>query len=418
MKVLVLGSGVIGVTSAWYLAEAGHEVTVLDRQPGAGLETSFANAGEISPGYSSPWAAPGVPQKAMGWMLDPNGPLRFYPQLSIAQWRWMLAMLMNCNTTRYEINKARMQRLATYARECFIALRRDTGISYDDRQQGTLQFFRTQKAMRNVPLDCKVLSELGIPHQVLDAKGCLAYEPGLAAIQHKIAGALLLPNDETGDCFTFTQKLAEMAAQRGVRFQYNTKIEAIVADGDRVRSIATPEGGLTADAYVVALGSYSPLLTRPIGIDLPVYPVKGYSLTVPITDPKRAPESTIMDDAYKVALTRLGNRIRVAGTAEVGGYDAEMRESRLNTIRFVLQDVFPGGGDMSQITYWTGMRPMTPDGTPVVGPTHYKNLYLNTGHGTLGWTMSCGSGRVIADVISGKKTDISMEGLTVARYGA
>ncbi len=417
MKVIVLGSGVIGVTSAWYLAQRGHEVTVIDRQAASGLETSFANAGEISPGYSSPWAAPGVPQKALGWMLDRNGPLRFYPKLSIAQWRWMLSMLANCNTAAYEINKSRMQRLATYARECFIALRKETGISYDDRQQGTLQFFRTEKSMKNVPLDCKVLAELGIPFEVLDAEGCLKYEPGLAGVKDKIAGALLLPNDETGDCFKFTQTLSDMAAKAGVRFKYNTKIDRINAIGDRVHSVTTPQGVELADAYVVALGSYSPLLTRPIGINLPVYPVKGYSLTAPIADYARAPESTIMDDAYKVAVTRLGDRIRVGGTAEVGGYDAVMREARLNTIRHVVQDVFPGGADMRKATYWTGMRPMTPDGTPIVGATRYKNLFLNTGHGTLGWTMSVGSGRVIADLISGVNPEISMEGLGVARYG-
>jgi D-amino-acid dehydrogenase len=418
MKVIVLGSGVIGVTSAWYLAQAGHEVTVIDRQPGAGLETSFANAGEISPGYSSPWAAPGVPQKAFGWMLDPHGPLRFYPKPSITQWRWMLSMLANCNTAAYARNKERMQRLATYARECFIALRKETGIQYDDRQQGTLQFFRSEKAMKNVPLDCKVLSELGIPFKVLDAKGCLAYEPGLGGVIDKIAGALLLPNDETGDCFVFTQRLAEMCAAKGVKFQYNTPIDRINIYADKVQSISTPTGVESADAYVLALGSFSPLLAREIGIRLPVYPVKGYSLTVPIADAKRAPESTIMDDAYKVALTRLGDRIRVAGTAEVGGYDSIMRDSRVDTIKHVLQDVFPGGGDLSKMTTWTGMRPMTPDGTPIVGATRYKNLFTNTGHGTLGWTMSTGSGKVIADMISGKKTDISMAGLDVSRYGA
>jgi D-amino-acid dehydrogenase len=295
-------------------------------------------------------------------------------------------------------------------------LRSDTGITYDDRQQGTLQFFRTQQAMKNVPLDCKVLDELGVPYKVLDANGCLQYEPGLAGVKDKIAGALLLPNDETGDCFKFTQTLSQMCAQLGVVFNYNTTIERINVNGDRVQTVSTAGGVEWADAYVVALGSFSPLLTRGIGLDIPVYPVKGYSLTAPIKDYARAPESTIMDDAYKVALTRLGDRIRVAGTAEVGGYDSLMRESRLNTIRHVVQDVFPGGGDMSQVTYWTGMRPMTPDGTPIVGGTRYKNLFFNTGHGTLGWTMSVGSGKLLSDIVSGRKTDISTDGLTVDRY--
>jgi D-amino-acid dehydrogenase len=417
MKVIVLGSGVIGVTSAWYLAQAGHEVVVVDRQPAAGLETSFANAGEISPGYSSPWAAPGVPQKALAWMMDAHGPLRWYPKFSWAQWRWMLSMLANCSTQSYERNKSRMQRLANYSRDCFIALRQSTGITYDDRQQGTLQFFRTQKAMKNVPLDCKVLDECGVPYKVLDAKGCLEFEPGLAKVQHKIAGALLLPNDETGDCFKFTQTLAQMCVDRGVTFKYGVAIEQLHGHGDTVAGVRTAAGEEKADAYVVALGSFSPLLTRSLGLDLPIYPVKGYSLTVPIADASCAPESTIMDDAYKVALTRLGDRIRVAGTAEVGGYDSVLRESRLATIRHVVNDVFPGGGDMANVSYWTGMRPMTPDGTPIVGGTRYKNLYINSGHGTLGWTMSAGSGALLADLISNRKPAISTDGLTFARYG-
>ena len=416
MRVLVLGSGVIGVTTAHYLAQAGHEVTVVDRQREPALETSFANAGEISPGYSAPWAAPGLPIKAIKWLFMQHRPLVIWPVLDPALWLWGLRLLRNCTEARYDINKNRMLRLAEYSRACLEALRADTGIRYDERMQGTLQLFRTDAQVEGAAADIAILEHFGVRYEVLDRAGCVRVEPALARVQRKIAGGLRLPGDETGDCFKFTQGLARLAAQAGVTFCQGVNIRAVRAEGDRVTGVATDAGDLDADAYVVALGSYSPLLLRPLRIAVPVYPVKGYSLTVPITDAAKAPESTVMDETYKVAVTRLGDRIRVGGTAELKGYNLTLREARRDTLDHVVTDLFPGGGDVSRATFWTGLRPMTPDGPPLIGPTRYSNLYLNTGHGTLGWTMAAGSGRVLADLISGRKPEVDLEGLTLARY--
>lgn len=416
MKVLILGSGVIGVTSAYYLARAGHEVTVVDRQPEPALETSFANAGEVSPGYSSPWAGPGVPVKAVKWLLMKHGPLVIRPKLDPVMWVWLLKMLRNCTSARYAVNKSRMIPIAEYSRDSLRDLRRDIGIQYDERSQGTLQLFRYQAQLDGTGEDIAVLKQYGVPFEVLSREGCIAVEPALAGVKEKFAGGLRLPQDETGDCHMFTQALAKHAQALGVRFMFNTGIDRIVTDGARVSGVATSAGLLQADAYVLALGSWSSRLAAPLGISLPVYPVKGYSITVPIKDASGAPESTVMDESYKVAITRLGNRIRVGGTAEISGYSSKLYDARRATLDHSLTELFPRGGDLSKATFWSGLRPMTPDGPPVIGPTRYANLHLNTGHGTLGWTMSCGSGRVLADMLSGKRPDIDVSALTVDRY--
>jgi D-amino-acid dehydrogenase len=325
MKILILGSGVIGTTAAYYLARAGHEVTVIDRQPGPGMETSFANAGEVSPGYSAPWAGPGVPAKAVKWMLMHHSPLVIWPMLDWAMWRWGLSMLRNCTEARYKVNKARMVRLAEYSRDCLRQLRADTGIAYDERSQGTLQLFRTQKQLDATGKDIEILQQYGVPYQLLDREGYLEYEPALALVKEKFVGALRLPGDETGDCFVFTQKLANMAQALGVQFRWGVNIQALQREGSRIAGVQTDAGVLQADRYLVALGSYSPLLLQPVGIGIPVYPVKGYSITLPIDDAAHAPESTIMDETHKVAVTRLGDRIRVGGTAELAGYSLKLR---------------------------------------------------------------------------------------------
>ncbi|NMG71593.1 D-amino acid dehydrogenase [Parazoarcus communis] len=417
MHVLVLGSGVIGTTIAYYLARAGHQVTVVDRQPGPALETSFANAGEVSPGYSAPWAGPGVPLKAIKWMLMHHSPLVIKPMLDPAMWRWGLAMLRNCTESAYQINKSRMVRLAEYSRDCLKQLRAETGIDYDERSQGTLQLFRTQQQLDGVGKDVEILKSSGVPFQVLDRAGYLEYEPALAAVKDKFVGGLRLPGDETGDCFKFTQNLARMAEALGVEFRFGTAISGIEQQGGRITGVRTQAGTLTADHYVLALGSYSTQLLKPLGIDVPVYPVKGYSITVPITDPAMAPESTIMDETHKVAVTRLGDRIRVGGTAQLSGFDLNLDENRRKTLEFVVGDLFPQGGDLARAEFWTGLRPMTPDGTPIIGGTRYANLTLSTGHGTLGWTMAAGTGRVVADMLSGKTPEIRIDDLSVARYG-
>ena len=416
MKVIVLGSGVIGTSIAYYLAKAGHEPVVVDRQPGAALETSFANAGEVSPGYSAPWAGPDIPLKAIKWLFMRHRPLVIWPKLDPALWSWGIQMLANCTAKRYEVNKSRMLRLAEYSRDCLRALRAETGLSYDERSLGTLQLFRTQKQLDGAATDMAILDRFGVPYQLLDREGCIRYEPALALVKDKIAGGLRLPGDETGDCFKFTQSHAGLAEGLGARFLYGTAIHRIESDGRRITGVATDAGHLKGDAYVVALGSYSPLLLKQVGIRIPVYPVKGYSITLPVVNPDAAPLSTVMDETHKVAITRLGDRIRVAGTAELAGYSLKLREARRRTVEHVVRDLFPEGGDLSQSEFWTGLRPMTPDGTPIVGPTDYPNLHLSTGHGTLGWTMAAGTGQLLADIVSRRRPGIALEGLTLARY--
>jgi len=415
MKVTVLGAGIVGVTSAYELAKAGHEVTVVDRQPGPALETSFANAGEVSFGYCSPWAAPGIPMKAMKWLFMEHAPLILRPKVDMAMLGWMVKMLSNCTSRRYAINKSRMLRLADYSRTSLAILRAETGISYDERMQGTLQLFRTQQQLDASGKDVKALGADGIPYEVLDRDGCIRVEPALKHVREKIVGGLLTPKDETGDCFKFTNALAKKAEELGVRFRYGSIVRGLDVEAGRVRGVVTAHGTTQADAVVVALGSFSPLLVRPHGIRLPVYPVKGYSLTIPITDAARAPESTVMDETFKIAITRLGDRIRVGGMAEISGYTNDLGEPRRLTLQHSVTDLFPGG-DVSKASFWSGLRPMTPDGTPVIGPTSVSGLYLNTGHGTLGWTMSSGSARVIADLVSGRKTEIDASDLAIARY--
>ncbi len=416
MKILVLGSGVVGVTSAWYLAQAGHEVTVIDRQPGAGLETSFANAGQVSPGLSAPWAGPDTPRKAVLWLMMRHRPFVFWPVPDRQLRDWVGRFLGNCNAPAYARNKAAMVRLAEYSRDRLRDLRTLTGITYDDRQHGLLQLFRTHKQADHVHDDTAVLDQLGVPYTVLDRAGCIGQEPALAGVAAKFVGGLRLPGDETGDAHLFTTRLAAMAEAAGVVFRYDTPVERLVAEGGRITGVVTASGLLTADSYVAALGSYTPALLRAAGINLPVYPVKGYSITMPVAREDEAPRSTVMDETFKVAITRLGDRIRVGGTAELAGYSNTLREPRRRTLLHSVGDLFPHGGDTARAEFWTGLRPMTPDGPPVIGPTKLENLWLNTGHGTLGWTMSCGSGALLADLMSGRRPNIEHEDLAVARY--
>lgn len=416
MKITILGAGVIGVTSAYYLAKAGHEVIVLDRQSGPALETSFANAGEISPGYASPWAAPGIPQKALKWLFMKHAPLIIRPMVDATTWQWMTAMLRNCTSARYAINKGRMVRLAEYSRDCLIALRDETGIAYDHRTQGTLQLFRTAKQLDGIGKDTEVLKADGVPFEVLDPAGCVAAEPGLAPVRDKIVGGLRLPNDETGDCFKFTNELQKRAEALGVQFRFGVDIRRLRQEANRIVAVETAEGEIRSDIFVAALGSYTPALLKPLGLRLPVYPVKGYSITVPIVDETRAPVSTIMDETYKIAITRLGDRIRVGGMAEIAGFSNDLPRTRRATLEHSVEDLFGGAGNQEQATFWSGLRPMTPDGTPVIGATRFANLFLNSGHGTLGWTMACGSGRVLSDLISGIKPEIETADLAISRY--
>lgn len=415
MRVIVLGSGVIGVASAYYLAQQGASVTVLDRQSGPAEETSFGNAGQISPGYSTPWAAPGIPFKAVKWMFQHHAPLAINVDGSLWQLKWMAQMLKNCNAAHYAINKERMVRVAEYSRDCLRELRENIGISYENRSKGTLQIFRKDAQLDAVQRDIEVLKETGVEFELLDREGLGRVEPALAEFKDKLVGGLHLPNDETGDCYIFTNALAEYAKGIGVEFKFNQNVEKLVVEGDEIKGVIVDGQVLTADRYVLAFGSYSRDFIKPLGLDLPIYPVKGYSLTIPIVDAQYAPQSTVLDETYKIAITRFDQRIRVGGMAELSGFNKELNEDRRGTLEMVTRDLFPGG-DMSQASFWTGLRPMTPDSTPIIGATKYKNLFLNTGHGTLGWTMACGSGKLISDLVLNRTPEISTDGLSIQRY--
>ncbi|KVP66832.1 amino acid dehydrogenase [Burkholderia ubonensis] len=415
MRVVVLGSGVVGVASAYYLARAGHEVTVIDREAGPALDTSFANAGQISPGYAAPWAAPGVPLKAVKWMFEKHAPLAIRLDGTRFQLQWMWQMLRNCTAERYSVNKGRMVRLAEYSRDCIQALRADTGIEYEGRTGGTLQLFRTQQQLDGAAKDIAVLQDANVPFELLSPAELKNAEPALAAVSHKLTGGLRLPGDETGDCQLFTTRLAALAEGLGVKFRYNTPIDALAVAGGKIAGVQCGGEMMRADAYVVALGSHSTRFIANV-MKIPVYPLKGYSITAPIVDEAAAPVSTVLDETYKIAITRFDQRIRVGGMAEIVGFDKRLRDARRETLEMCVNNLFPGGGDTSKATFWTGLRPMTPDGTPIVGRTPVSNLFLNTGHGTLGWTMSCGSGQLLADLISGKKPAIQADDLSVHRY--
>lgn len=417
MDVIVIGSGVIGLTSAWYLSQAGYQVTVIDRQPNSAMETSFANAGQISYGYSSPWAAPGIPVKAIKWLTEEHAPLKIRPSLNPDLIRWATQMLTNCTLPRYQRNKARMLSIANHSRDCLEQLRNEHALNYQGRQLGTLQVFRTQQQLDAIEKDLKLLEQSGTRFQLMGVKECIQQEPGLALVQEKLVGGLYLPDDETGDCFQFCQQLTDLAKAHGVKFEFNTEVSNWITVGKKIMGVQTSCGLFKADQFVLASGSYSTALLKQLKINIPVYPVKGYSLTVPIECEQFAPRSTVMDETYKVAMTRFDDRIRVAGTAELAGFDSSLPQKRKNTIEMVIRDLFPKSADFNQAEFWTGFRPMTPDGTPIIGATPYENLFTNTGHGTLGWTMACGSAHILATIMQGLECGISDESeLNLNRY--
>ncbi|UHL62822.1 D-amino acid dehydrogenase [Paralcaligenes sp. KSB-10] len=415
MKVLILGAGVIGITSAYYLAHQGHEVTVLDREAGPALETSFANAGQVSYGYSSPWAAPGVPLKALKWMFAEHPPLSIRPDGTLFQLRWIYQMWRNCTAGRYAVNKERLVRISEHSQHCLHELCAQTGIEYEGRQKGTLQVFRTQKQMDGIGADIQVLREAGVAYQELSRQELVNAEPALASSQDKLVGGLRLPDDETGDCNLFTTRLAALAEGLGVKFRYGVNVLRIEHDGNKISGVQCSNEVVRADAYVVALGAYSTTLLKDM-VALPVYPLKGYSITSSIADEAAAPVSTVLDETYKIAITRFDKRIRVGGMAEIVGFDKTLKESRKKTLEMVLGDLFPGSYQADSISFWAGLRPKTPDSTPIIGATRISNLFLNTGHGTLGWTMACGSGQLLSDIVSGLPTAIRSDDLSVLRY--
>lgn len=413
MKVLVLGAGVVGTACAHYLSRLGHEVTVVDRRPGAALETSFANAGGVCPGFAGPWAAPGMPLKVVRWLFAANAPLMWRPRLDPAQWRWLVQFVGNCTAARFARNKARMQRIAHYSKACLMALRADTGIDYDHGTAGVLQIFRTEAELAGGRRAAAILQRFEVAHRIVDAGEARALEPALGGNGVPLAGGLHLPDDETGDCHLFTTRLAEQLQANGVAFRFDTQVRAIVRDGDRIGGIATDRGLLTADRYVVALAADAAALLRPLGIDLPIYPVKGYAITLDEADIAHAPRSSVMDEHSKVMVTRLGRRLRAAGMAEIAGYDRSADPRSAAGVLAAARELFPSAGDYSRVRYWAGLRPMTPDGPPYLGATPFADLFLDLGQGSNGWTQACGCGRIVADLVSGRTPDIDLDGLTL-----
>lgn len=411
MKVIVLGAGVVGTTAAWFLAKAGHQVTVIERQAAAGLETSFANGGQISVSHAEPWAHPGAPRQALKWMFREDAPLLFRPRLDLRQWQWCLAFLRECTPARTRHNIKQMVNLGLYSRGQLRELRAETGIEYDHLERGILHFYTSQEAFDAAQEPARIMREFGCELDMKTPEECVAIEPALAHAHAGIVGGSLTPSDESGDAHLFTQRLAVLCERAGVQFAYGHTVTNVAAAGGAVRgvSVTGPDGRamlMSSDAYVVALGSYSPQLLAPLSIRLMVYPAKGYSVTMPVADAALAPQISLTDDEYKLVYSRLGNHLRIAGTCELNGYDTALNEVRCQAIIRRTEELFPGAGNVAQAQYWAGLRPATPSNVPYIGKTKFANLYLDTGHGTLGWTHGCGSGRAIADIISGKKPEV------------
>jgi D-amino-acid dehydrogenase len=398
VKIVVLGAGVIGVTSAWYLAEAGHEVTVLDRHAEAGLETSFANGGQISAGHAEPWAKPAALPKILKWLGQEDAPLLFRPRADWAQWRWGLGFLRECLPGRFERNASTLAGLAGYSRDCLRELRASTGIHYHELARGILQFATREADLQVLEAQARAMNAFGARREFKTADECLALEPALRNSRERILGGLYDAHDESGDAHEFTVALARLCEKKGVQFRYGHTVKQIEAAGDRVQSV----DGLRSDAWVVALGSYSPLFLRPLGIHVPVYPLKGYSITI---ETDEGPTVSLTDEAAKIVISRFGTRLRAAGTAELTGYDTSINQTRCNAILQRIRTLFPAIAPR-EIKTWAGLRPATPSNVPVIGRTRLANLFLNTGHGTLGWTLACGSGRALADIISGRKPQV------------
>ncbi|MEY4214449.1 MAG: hypothetical protein RL458_2675 [Pseudomonadota bacterium] len=411
MKVIVLGAGLLGVTSAYFLRQQGHDVTVVDRQAAAAAETSFANGGQISVSHAEPWANPGAPLKVLKWLGQEDAPLLFRLRADARQWRWALGFLRECTPARTRRNIEQIVRLGTYSRDTLQQLRRDTGLSYDQRTQGILHFYTSQKEFDAAEAPAAQMRELGCDRRVVSADEAVRIEPALAHIRPKLAGATYTSEDESGDANRFARELVRLCEAAGVRFLMSHTVTAIREVGGEVDHVeATDSEGrfqrLRADAYVLAMGSLSPLLAKPLGIELPIYPAKGYSVTMPVRNPAMAHQVSLTDDEYKLVFSRLGDRLRIAGTAELNGYDRDLNRVRCEAIVRRVEELFPGAGDSERAQFWTGLRPATPSNVPIIGRSKVGKLFLNTGHGTLGWTHACGSGKSIAHILSGMQPEV------------
>lgn len=410
MRVVVIGAGVVGVTSAWYLAQAGHEVTVVERQAAAGLETSRANGGQISAGHAEPWASPAVLPRVLKWLGREDAPLLFRPRLDAAQWAWALRFLLECLPGRFAHNVHDLVGLALFSRDSLRTLRAETGLQYDQAGRGILHFCSREKDFDALARHAETMRALGIEREVKSAAECVQIEPALRASRVTLVGGLYTPQDESGDAHKFTQGLAQLASEHGVRFVYGAEVHALETAGGRVVGMRLAGGapGPSADAYVVCAASYSPHLLAPLGVRVPVYPLKGYSITLPLRpeDAAAAPTVSLTDEDFKIVLSRLGDRLRAAGTAELAGFDTSISAVRCAAIERRVRELFPGLARSTAAERWAGLRPATPNNVPAIGATRYANLFLNTGHGTLGWTLACGSGRALAALLSGRRPEV------------
>ncbi len=414
MKVLVLGAGVIGISTAWYLAAQGHEVVVADRRDGPGLETSFANGGQISVCHAEPWANPDAPAKILQWIWRDDAPLLFRLRMDPAQWSWGLRFLLECRPAKTRENIAEIVKISLYSRAMLQALRAATGIEYDQLELGILHYYTEAREFERAVASASIMRRYGLDRDVETVDEAIRIEPALESARARIVGATYTASDESGDAHLFTTRLARLAQDKGMTFQGGHDIRSLKVEGGRIAGVVVkppegPETTLTADAYVLALGSYSPLIARGLGLDLPIYPAKGYSASIPIADEAKAPRVSLTDDSAKIVITRLGERLRVAGTAELSGYSSELNPVRCEALTRRAREMFPDAGHYDRATFWTGLRPSTPSNVPLIGATRYPNLYLNTGHGTLGWTMACGSGKALADIISGRKPEVDFK---------
>ena len=411
MKVIVLGAGLLGVTSAYFLRQQGYEVTVVDRQASAAAETSFANGGQISVSHAEPWANPGAPLKVLKWLGKEDAPLLFRLRADARQWRWGLQFLRECTPARTRHNIEQIVRLGTYSRDTLQQLRRDRDIAYDERTQGILHFYTSQQEFDAAEAPAAQMRELGCDRRVISADEAVRIEPALAHIRPQLAGATYTSEDESGDANRFARELVRRCEQDGVQFLMSHTVTALRTAGGEIDHVeATDSEGrfqrLRADAYVLAMGSLSPLLAKPLGIELPIYPAKGYSVTMPVKDAAMAHQVSLTDDEFKLVFSRLGDRLRIAGTAELNGYDRDLNRVRCEAIVRRVEELFPGAGDTERAQFWTGLRPATPSNLPIIGRAKVGKLFLNTGHGTLGWTHACGSGKSIARIVAGLAPEV------------
>ncbi|WP_447921726.1 D-amino acid dehydrogenase [Achromobacter aegrifaciens] len=416
MKILVLGAGVVGISTAYYLAREGHDVEVVERHSGAAMETSFGNAGGLCPSFAAPWAAPGMPIKVLRMAFQADAPVRFSLWPEVARLRWTYQWLKECNASRFRVNKLRMQRVAHYSLACLRELTAETGVAFDFHAGGVLQLFQTGAECRYGDIAASALKELGIHHNVLDRHGAIAVEPALRDATINIEGALHLPSDASGDSHAFCQAMTAWLQNQGVRFRFGTGVRCLLREGGRIVGVDTSAGVLKADATVVAMGNQAPALFAPLGIKLPVYPLKGFSITLPVTNGEQAPNMSVMDEHNKVMVSRLGNRIRAAGMAELVGHDLSLDPGRKAVLVRAVRRMFPHGIDYENAQFWAGLRPMTPDGPPILGRSGWDGLFLNSGHGSNGWTQACGTSRVVTDIVCGRRPEIDLEGLTIDRF--